>query len=151
MRHVFRIAGAVLLAVALSAIASSATNADDADTGMRASKPQVLCANYKHQVFYFRGRPANCDFPGKSAEPGAIGSWDVFPTRKVRWVTWGQGSAYGRGNGFMRGVGWRPLRIRLGRSRVACGRRVFTRMRVRLKAPDGWLGWGRRGPIKTCV
>lgn len=151
MKRVVRIAGIAMLALVLPGVAASAAGADHVGVGMRAAKPKVLCANYKHQFFYFRARPANCDFPGRSAQPGSIGSWDVFPTRRVRWNRWGYQSAVGRGRGFMRTVGWRPLRIRLKRSRVVCGRRVFTRMRVRLKAPGGWLGWGRWGPIKTCV
>lgn len=155
MRNVDRIGAAVGAAVALTLVlagpAPSVVAADSSGMEMRAAKPQALCANYRHQFFYFRARPANCDFPDRSAQAGSIGSWDVFPTRRVRWSRWRNQSAVGRGRGFMRGVGWRPLLIRLKRSRVVCGRRVFTRMRVRLKAPDGSLGWGRWSPVKTCV
>lgn len=151
MKSVVLVLSVIMLVALVSAFGSSAASSAGVGTELRAVKPETLCANYRHQSFYYARRPANCDFPDKAAQPGSIGSWDVFPTRRVRWAKWGYRSAAGRGRGFMRGVGWRPLRIRLKRPRVVCGSKVFTRMRVRLKAPDGWLGWGRWVPIKSCV
>lgn len=132
--------------------ASASVQVDSSSIDLRAAKPKVVCAQYRAQRFFVRPRPANCDFPDPGVRAGSIGSWDVFPTRKMRWPHWGLKAALGRGKAFMRGVGWRPVRVKLTRPRTTCGRKVFTRLQVRMNAPGrGWMPWGRRYPVKACV
>lgn len=143
---------AIAVLTFLIAPGSAPAQTNSKTPSLRAFKPQVVCANYRSQRFFVRARPANCDFPSPYAEQGSISSWSVFPTRSFRWGHWGYRSAIGRGKAFMRGVGWRPARVRLSQPRTVCGRKVFTRLRVRMKPPgSGWSSWGRKVAIKTCV
>jgi hypothetical protein len=144
---------AALIAVVVAGPASAgSTDLDGQPTSPHAAKPKVLCMKYSTEQLYLRARPANCDFIDADVDlDQPFTSWAVIPTRSVRWTHWGHRSALGKGKGFLRGVGWRPNRVRLSRPRVVCGRKVFTRFKGRIKMPgQGWSSWGRRVPIKGC-
>lgn len=142
----------VAVAVVLGLVGvSPAVAADELPANHRVAKPKVLCMKYKTQRLFVASRPANCDFIDANADLDAFSSWALFPTRSVRWGHWGGSSALGRGKYFLRGVGWRPAKVRLSRPSSACGYRAFTRVRVRVNVPgEGWLGWGRKVPIMAC-
>lgn len=141
----------VLIAMVAGAAPVGAANPDGPSTNLRAAKPKVLCMKYETQRLFLKARPANCDFIDANADLDAFSSWALLPTRRVRWTHWGHRSAIGEGKGFLRGVGWRPNRVRLSRPRTVCGRKVFTRFRGRMNIPgEGWSGWGRRVAIMAC-
>ena len=144
--------GAVLIAaIVAGAGPSGAANLDGSPMSVRAAKPKVLCMKYQTGRLFVRARPANCDFIDADADLGALTSWALVPTRSVSWTHWGHRSALGKGKGFMRGVGWRSNRVRLSRPRTVCGRKVFTRIKVRMNVPgQGWSSRGRRVPIMAC-
>lgn len=148
MKNVGAFAAFVIAAAMMFGIPAGA-GGQDAD--LRAAKPKAFCMKYKNQRTFTTARPANCDFIWAEADLDYLTSWALIPTRSMRWVSWGQRSAYGKGKGFARGIGWRPNRIRLSRPRMVCGRKVFTRLRSRQNIPgQGWTSWGRKVPLMPC-
>jgi len=144
-------AAVLIAAIVAGSVSAGATNPDGPSTSLRTEKPKVLCMKYRSERLFVRARPANCDFIDANADLDSLTSWALIPTRSVRWTHWGHRSALGKGKGFMRGVGWRPNRVRLSRPRVVCGRKVFTRFKGRMNVPgQGWSSWGRRVPIMGC-
>ena len=145
-----KVLGAIVLAIVTAAMLFvSPAAAESMDT--RAAKPKVLCLNYGAGNFYVRIRPARCDYYSSRAPDDPIVSMAIAPTKSVRWTHWGFRSAVGRGRYHVNGPGFVPARFRLLRPRNACGRRMFTKLRVRVFIPgDGWQRWGRGAPIRSC-
>lgn len=143
------IALGVLTVIAATTMFTAPSTAEQAQT--RSLKPRVLCLNSRSGNFYVRARPSRCDFYDARAPSGQIVGLAVYPSRGVRWTHWGYRFAYGKGRYHVNGPGFVPARFRLVRPRNACGRLMFTKLRVRINIPgDGWQRWGRGAPIRSC-
>lgn len=145
-----KVLGAILLGTIIAAtFFVSPTAADTAET--RAMKPRVLCLNYGAGNFYVRSRPARCDYYAANAPTDPVTALAIAPTKSVRWTRWGSRIAYGKGRYHVNGPGFIPARFRLLRPRYACGRLMFTKLKVRIYVSgDGWQRWGRGAIIKAC-
>lgn len=87
----------------------------------------VSCANRNGTAYLRRYRPRNCAYFGRN---GSFGG-GVF-LRSIRWSHWNRRVASGRGIecGFHLPCENIPARIKAYRPRTACGRVVYTRLRV---------------------
>ena len=122
----------------------------DGSAVRKASKPGVVCLGGSG-TFSERRRPGHCSFYDARAPDTRIFSSADFPTRGVSWSHWGSRTAIGRGRYHVPGR-WLPMRVELLRPKVACGRRVFTRVRMDLKTcATRWSGWNHPIAIKTCT
>ena len=145
-----KVLGAIIIAT-ITTMAILAAPAATGSTEVRAVKPRVLCLNYGAGNFYVRSRPARCDYYSARAPDDPIVAMAIAPTKSVRWTHWGFRSAVGRGRYHVNGPGFIPARFRLLRPKNACGRKMFTVIRIRMKVPgEGWQRWGSRAPIRSC-
>lgn len=142
----------VLAAVGFSVAASPAVATGSTAT-TSAVKARTLCHVFVgNGGFKVRSKPRRCDFYSALATPDTPTRRAIIPTRQVRWNKWGKRGAVGRGKYHVSSVGWVPTRIRLTRSREACGRVMFTRLQLRIRLPgEGWRAWGHKVPIRGCA
>lgn len=143
--------GLVVLAAAAVASPPSAAASTQPDTSnSKTATAQVLCLNVEAEKFVHRERPGHCNFyDGRAPGRRIIDSAD-FPTSHVRWSRWAGWGAAGRGRYHVSGR-WLPVRLRLSRPRIACGHRVFTKIRLNLKTCGGrWTGWAEAVRIESC-
>lgn len=142
---------AIGLLAGLAQPAAAGQGDDPGGPGSRAAKPGVVCLNSATGSFSRHARPEHCAFydaaaPGPKVNPGA-----AYRTRAVRWSHWGHSTAVGRGEYRVSGK-WLPVRLKLIGPEVACGERVFTRVRMDLKVCVGrWTGWERPIKIERCL
>ncbi len=141
----------VLSVLAALIVATAPSSAGDEPSTMRAQLPRVLCLNYSTERFYVRSRPVRCDYYSAKAPTDPIVAIAIAPTKNVRWSHWGAKRAIGAGRYHVNGPGFIPARFRLLNPRMACGRLMFTKFRVRIfVAGDGWQPWSSGGPLRSC-
>lgn len=144
---------AMVLGAAMFLFAASPAVAAGSTATTSAVKARALCHVYVGiGGFDVRTKPRHCDFYSALATPDTPSRRAVIPTTQVRWNKWGRYRASGRGKYHVSSVGWVRAKIRLSRPRVACGRLMFSRLRLRVRIPgEGWRPWGRRVPIRGCA
>jgi hypothetical protein len=115
-------------------------------------KPKIACWNQTFPTEQGTEDPQSYREPRKCIifKRGAVSYAEgVVRAYKLRWKNWGHRRAVGKGKMFISTAGFFPVKIRLSKPRMSCGRLVFSMIRYRIKNFNGDDFGGRFHPY-TC-